>query len=73
MRFIGNDAYDVTKRKVVRIELGVDKDTLLIDLPKRFAGDGATRFTEPVSERRLDKDEAILLLAWLTEVIEEME
>ena len=69
-----SDPTDALGRKVVRCELNADRDLVIFDLPKRYAGHehGETRFTEPVSVRYLDKEAVVWLQAWLSDVAELM-
>lgn len=68
-RLICNDPTDVLGRKVTRFEL-VDQPLIAIDLAKRYAGDGETRFTEPTTVRYLDKQDCLYLIAWLNDAVE---
>ncbi len=70
-RLILNDPTDPLGRKVVRCEL-VDQPLIAIDFPKRYAGDGATQFTDPIGVRYLDKESCVYLVAWLTEVMDQL-
>ena len=66
---IVGDIYDPMSRKVARFEMELDNQSVMLDLPKRYAGHatGQTRFTEPHSVRYLDKESVLFLIGWLTE------
>jgi len=67
-RLILDDAKDALCRKVLRAEIDLD-GFVVIDLPKRYAQTGATKFTEASSKRRLDRDGIRYLLAWLQDAL----
>lgn len=71
-RLVLSDPTDALGRKVVRLELSLDKDLVFLDLPRRYAGHatGNTKFTEPNGIRALGKEEVLYLIAWLTEAAE---
>ena len=73
-RLILTDPTDSLCRKVIRLEMNGDRDLVMLDLPKRFAGHerGKTAFTDPASARYLDQEGVLSLIAWLQEAVEEL-